>query len=154
MSRSYWRSCVRSRSAIARRCSRSCTRTWSSTTPVALPYGGVTRGKAEAREESRREETWIGTWARCSRRPPNAGWTRGWWRATAARWWSSTAIAPLSPAGERIDFPVLALYGVRDGKLARAQMFHYDTAALVRFLDRAQADRFTGARGIPGPIIE
>ena len=59
-----------------------------------------------------------------------------------------------SPVGERIDLPVLALYEVRDGKLARAQMFHYDTAALTGFLSRAQAEGSTGARGIPGPIIE
>jgi hypothetical protein len=26
---------------------------------------------------------------------------------------------------------------VRDGKLARAQMFHYDTAAILAFLERA-----------------
>jgi ketosteroid isomerase-like protein len=41
--------------------------------------------------------------------------------------------------GERLDSPVLGLYEVRDGKLVRAQMFHYDTAALVGFLARADA---------------
>jgi hypothetical protein len=43
----------------------------------------------------------------------------------------------LSPHGERFEGPVMGLYGVRDGKLARAQMFHYDTAAILAFLDRA-----------------
>lgn len=43
--------------------------------------------------------------------------------------------------GERFDAPVLAIYEVRDGKFARAQMFHYDTAAIVDFLERATAAR-------------
>jgi uncharacterized protein len=43
----------------------------------------------------------------------------------------------LSPDGERFDGPVLALYTVRDGRLARAQMFYFDTPALVEFLARA-----------------
>jgi uncharacterized protein len=120
----------------------------------SLPYGGVTRGKAEAREAARPEETWIGTWGPLQPTPAerrmeprvvasNGGEVVVEYRHRAA-----------SPAGERIDLPVLALYEVRDGKLARAQMFHYDTAALTGFLARAQAGRFTGARGIPGPIIE
>jgi len=43
----------------------------------------------------------------------------------------------LSPGGERFDGPVLALYTVREGRLARAQMFYFDTPALVEFLARA-----------------
>ena len=39
--------------------------------------------------------------------------------------------------GERFDGPVLALYTVRDVRLARAQMFYFDTPALVEFLARA-----------------
>src|SRR5262245_60554842 len=38
--------------------------------------------------------------------------------------------------GERIDAPVLGLYHVRDGRLARAQMFYFDTAAVASFLAR------------------
>jgi len=41
-----------------------------------------------------------------------------------------------SPSGERFDGPVLALYTIHDGKLARAQMFYFDTAAVVEFLER------------------
>jgi uncharacterized protein len=41
-------------------------------------------------------------------------------------------------AGERFDNPVLGLYRVRDGKLQRAQMFHFDTAAILDFLIRAK----------------
>ena len=42
-----------------------------------------------------------------------------------------------APRGERFDGPVLALYKVRDGRLARAQMFYFDTPALVEFLAQA-----------------
>ena len=37
----------------------------------------------------------------------------------------------VSPQGERFDSPVLGLYEVREGKFARAQMFHYDTASTI-----------------------
>lgn len=43
----------------------------------------------------------------------------------------------LDPAGDRFDAAVLGLYEVRDTKFARAQMFHFDTAAIVEFLSRA-----------------
>jgi hypothetical protein len=42
-----------------------------------------------------------------------------------------------SPSGERFDGPVLALYTVHDGRLARAQMFYLDTSELVGFVGRA-----------------
>ena len=51
----------------------------------------------------------------------------------------------LSPAGERFDGEVLGLYRLRDGKLARAQMFYFDCAAVGRFLERAAEQ--AGARG-------
>ena len=43
----------------------------------------------------------------------------------------------VAPDGERLDAPVLGLYEVRDGRFARAEMFHFDTAAIVGFLERA-----------------
>jgi ketosteroid isomerase-like protein len=43
----------------------------------------------------------------------------------------------LSPAGERFDGEVLGLYQIREGKLARAQMFYFDTLAVASFLDKA-----------------
>ena len=44
----------------------------------------------------------------------------------------------VTPAGDRFDGEVLGLYHVRGGKLARAQMFYFDTAALVSFLAKAK----------------
>src|SRR5438105_14999376 len=43
----------------------------------------------------------------------------------------------ISPSGERFDGEVLGLYEVREGKLARAQMFYFDTEAVARFLAKA-----------------
>ena len=43
----------------------------------------------------------------------------------------------LSPNGERLDTPVLGLYQVRAGKLARAQMFYFDPVAVADFLVQA-----------------
>jgi ketosteroid isomerase-like protein len=51
----------------------------------------------------------------------------------------------LAPAGEQLDCEVLGLYEVRDHKFARAQMFYFDTAAVLRFLDYADAIRSAGA---------
>jgi ketosteroid isomerase-like protein len=52
-------------------------------------------------------------------------------------------------AGVRFDGEVLGLSRVRGGKLARAQMFYFDTAPLVHFLATAKSQaavpRRTGA---------
>jgi ketosteroid isomerase-like protein len=40
----------------------------------------------------------------------------------------------LDAAGNRFHCPVLGLYRVRDRKLARAQMFYFDTSATADFL--------------------
>jgi len=52
----------------------------------------------------------------------------------------------ISPAGDRIDTPVLGLYRLRDGKLARAQMFYFDCAAVVDFLVKANAQAASASR--------
>ena len=50
----------------------------------------------------------------------------------------------VGPSGERFDGEVLGLYGFRDGKLARAQMFYFDAAAVAGFLARATAPLAAG----------
>ena len=52
----------------------------------------------------------------------------------------------VTPAGDRCDEEVLGLYHMREGKLARAQMFYFDTAALVSFLTKAK-----GHATVPSP---
>lgn len=106
---------------------------------ASLPYGGATRGKAELGEQLERhpEQTWLGTWgplqptATERSMDPRVIGERG---DEVTVTYTQRAIAP---SGERFEAPVVALYRVRDGKFAWAQMFHYDTAAVVGFLARA-----------------
>jgi uncharacterized protein len=106
----------------------------------SLPYGGTFRGKGEIREQLERggEDTWLGTWGPLQ--PTEAERTMDP-RVVAA---SDREVVVLyrqravDPAGERFDAPVLGLYEVRDDRFARAQMFHFDTAAVVDFLARAK----------------
>jgi hypothetical protein len=51
-----------------------------------------------------------------------------------------------TPDGERTDTPEFGLYEVRDGKLARAQMFYFDPVEVGVFLERAEAR--AGGRGL------
>jgi ketosteroid isomerase-like protein len=99
--------------------------------PPSLPYGGTGRGlKAEGR-------TWGETWDPLQ---PTEAERRLDPRVVAA---SADEVVVLwrqrglSPTGERFDGEVLGLYEVREGKLARAQMFYFDTAAVCSFLGKA-----------------
>jgi ketosteroid isomerase-like protein len=99
--------------------------------PPPLPYGGVRRGF----------------------NPEGATWTKTWdplQPAAAERSLSPRVIAAsdtevvvhwqqrgLSPAGDRIDTPVLGLYHLQDAKLTRAQMFYFDPVAVLNFLAKA-----------------
>jgi uncharacterized protein len=106
---------------------------------ASLPYGGTVRGKAAVREqlESAPETTWLGTWDRVQ---PTKAERRMDPRVVATAGEEVTVVytqRAVGLDGERLECPVLGLYEVRDGKLARAQMFHYDTAAILAFLERA-----------------
>jgi uncharacterized protein len=104
-----------------------------------LPYGGSMRGKEALREqlETAPEQTWLGTWGPLQptekerRMDPRVVTSDGHEVVVSYRQ------RALAPDGERFDNPVLGIYEVRDGKFARAQMFHYDTAAILDFLGRA-----------------
>jgi len=105
----------------------------------SLPYGGTVRGKAAIRAqlEAAPEATWLGTWGPLQ---PTEAERKMDPRVFAAEGEEVTVLythRALRPDGERFEAPVLGLYEVRDGKLARAQMFHYDTAAILAFLGRA-----------------
>ncbi len=57
-----------------------------------------------------------------------------------------------SPAGLDFDGQVLGLYEVRQERLARAQMFYFDTDAVKRFLDDAAGQRpESRSSGPPAP---
>jgi uncharacterized protein len=112
----------------------------------SLPYGGQLKGKRVLQEqlESGRE-TWLGTWGPLQ---PTDGERRFDPRVVAVNGDEVVVhyrTRGLSPDGERFELEVLALYEVRDGKLARAQIFHFDTAALLEFLRRARAGAHSDA---------
>jgi ketosteroid isomerase-like protein len=99
----------------------------------SLPYGGTLRGK----EEVARDGGWIETWGPLQPTEVERSMSP---RIIAANDPEVVVLyrqRAVDPAGERFDAPVLGLYEVRDGMFARAQMFHFDTAAVVEFLARA-----------------
>jgi ketosteroid isomerase-like protein len=97
--------------------------------PPALPYGGTFRGKDAA--------VWSATWnplqPTASERKMNPQVIGADEHQVVIRYHQRG----VSPSGERFDGEVIGLYELRDFKLARAQMFYFDEAALVRFLQRA-----------------
>jgi uncharacterized protein len=104
----------------------------------SLPYSYTARGKAAMRDqlETAPETTWLGTWGPLQ---PTEAERRMDPRVVAADGDEVTVLyttRAVAPDGERFESPVLGLYEVRDGKFARAQMFHYDTAAILAFLER------------------
>lgn len=105
----------------------------------SLPYGGALRGNDTLKEklETAPEETWLGTWGPLQ---PTEAERRMDPEVVAVDGNEVVVLyrqRAVSSSGERFDEPVLGLYEVRDGKFARAQMFHYDTAAIAAFLERA-----------------
>lgn len=105
----------------------------------SLPYGGTMRGKGAIWEQLAiaPETTWLGTWDPLQ---PTEAERRMDPRVVASSGQEVVILytqRAISVSGERFEAPVTGLYEVRDGKFARAQMFHYDTAAVLAFLERA-----------------
>jgi ketosteroid isomerase-like protein len=100
--------------------------------PPSLPYGGISRGL------DRKSPTWSETWIPLQ---PTEAERRMDPRVVAANGnevvvcWRQRGV---TPAGDRFDGEVLGLYEVCKGKLTLAQMFYFDTAALVSFLEKAK----------------
>jgi len=100
--------------------------------PPSLPYGGTSRGLA------REAPTWSETWIPLQ---PTEAERRMDPRVVAASedevvvLWRQRGV---TPSGDRFDGAVLGLYHVHGGRLARAQMFYFDTAALAHFLAQAR----------------
>jgi ketosteroid isomerase-like protein len=96
--------------------------------PTSLPYGVSGLGRS----------TWSETWNPLQ---PTERERRADPRVVAASGdevvvlWRQKGV---SAAGERFDAEVLGLYRLREGKLARAQMFYFDTAAVAAFLAKAK----------------
>lgn len=98
---------------------------------ASLPYG------SNVQEQPTAGPTWAGTWFPLQ---PTDAEQRMDMRVVAASDEEVVALwhlKGLTPAGERFDGEVLGLYRFRAGKLARAQMFHFDSAAVGAFLAKA-----------------
>jgi ketosteroid isomerase-like protein len=100
--------------------------------PASLPYGGSFHGLGELQGPHGRG--WTGVWDPFQRaieeRRMDPRVVAATVREVVVHWHQRGVKAD----GERIDMEALGLYEVRDGKFARAQMFYFDTAALLGFL--------------------
>jgi ketosteroid isomerase-like protein len=103
----------------------------------SLPYGGVVSGKPAVAAHMYGPLSWLRTWTPLQPTDAERGMNPRVVAATEREVVVLYRQRAIGAGGERLDSPVVGLYEVRDGKLARAQMFHYDTAALVGFLARA-----------------
>jgi ketosteroid isomerase-like protein len=113
--------------ALARACQPDVEFCW----PPSLPYGGTVRGLAE------RGRGWAAYWDRLQ---PTAALRRLDPRVVAATSQEVVVLwrqRGLAPSGDTLDSPVLGLYRLRDGRLARGQMFYFDPAAVSAFLAKA-----------------
>jgi len=121
--------------ALARVCQPDVEFCW----PPPLPYGGSVRGLA------RRGEGWAAYWDGLQ---PTADLRRLQPRVIAAAGQEVVVLwrqRGLTPSGESLDSEVLGLYRVREGKLARGQMFHFDPASVCVFLARASRAAQSGS---------
>jgi uncharacterized protein len=103
----------------------------------SLPYGGASTG----RETVAADLGWLETWGPLQ---PTAAERRMDPRVIADDGREVVVLylqRAVDESGNRFEAPVLGLYEVRDGLLARAQMFHFDTAAILDFLGRPAASR-------------
>ncbi|HKA96229.1 MAG TPA: nuclear transport factor 2 family protein [Streptosporangiaceae bacterium] len=101
--------------------------------PPCLPYGGTFRGIA-ALQDRPTAATWDHVWDPLQpterERQMNPRVVAATDQEVVVLWHQRGR----QPAGQRLDMEALGLYGVRDGKFARAQMFYFDTAAVLGFL--------------------
>jgi ketosteroid isomerase-like protein len=100
----------------------------------SLPYGGTSVGKREVVADL----GWLETWGPLQ---PSPAQRRMDPRVIADDGREVVVLyrqRAVDAAGDRFEAPVLGLYEVRDGMFARAQMFHFDTAAILDFLARAE----------------
>jgi ketosteroid isomerase-like protein len=100
--------------------------------PPSLPYGGTTRGLQPD------GPAWSDTWDALQPTPAERRMNP---RVIGANDRGEVVILyhqrGVSGTGERFDTEVVGVYEIRDGKLARAQMFYFDEAATNQFLKNA-----------------
>jgi len=96
--------------------------------PPSLPYGGISSNLK--REGATWSETWIPLHPTEAERTMDPRVVAASGKEVVVLWRQRG----VTQDGNRFDGEVLGLYLVVGGKLARAQMFYFDTAALVSFL--------------------
>jgi uncharacterized protein len=104
--------------------------------PPSLPYGGSFRGAVDLRAADRTgfDQVWDPLQPTRQERRMDPRVIAATDKEVVVFWHQRG----LSPTGKRLDMEVLGLYGVRDGKFARAQMFYFDTTTVVSFLQQPQ----------------
>jgi uncharacterized protein len=104
--------------------------------PPSLPYGGSFHGAAalQAGDRTGFDQVWDPLQPTRQERRMDPRLVAATDQEVVVLWHQRG----LRPTGQRLDIEVLGLYGVRDGKFARAQMFYFDTTAVLRFLQQPQ----------------
>lgn len=102
--------------------------------PPSLPYGGSRGLTAVGRGQDRRfENVWDPFQPTSAERSMDPRVVAASEREVVVLWRQRG----VRPEGARLDSPVLGLYEVREGRLARAQMFYFDPVAVAAFLQLA-----------------
>ena len=109
-----------------------------------LPYGGVWRGRDGATAHA---EGFMRAWG-ALQGPQESRLDARFWGDGAGTVCAVFRHRALDPEnGARFDAPEVGIYRIRDQRVARSQMFHADSAAVVRFLgDVAREDDEPGAQ--------
>jgi hypothetical protein len=102
----------------------------------SLPYGGDTAGKEQVAADLR----WLETWGPLQPTEAERRMDPQIISDDGTKVVAQYRQRAVDGSGRRLDSPVVGLYEVRDGKFARAQMFHFDTVAVVEFLAAAADD--------------
>jgi ketosteroid isomerase-like protein len=103
--------------------------------PPGLPYSGDFKGPTVALMNERFAATWMPLQPTAETRQmnPRVLGTHADGRVIVHYLWKG-----LDAHGRRFATETLADYQVRDGRLARAQMFYYDLPGMIAFLGRAR----------------
>jgi ketosteroid isomerase-like protein len=100
----------------------------------SLPYGGEFRGfEGAARHAAGYSATWDRFQSATDRDLSPTFLAEG--DQVVVRW----RFRAHSMDGDAIDRPAVSLYRLHDGKIIESRMFHFDTATLLQFLERAEA---------------
>jgi ketosteroid isomerase-like protein len=103
--------------------------------PASLPFGGSSRGGVRDQPGPSWSEVWEPLQPTAAERRMDPRVVAATEREVVVLWRQRA----VGPSGERLEAEVLGLYEVRGGSFARAQMFYFDTTAVLRFLARAGA---------------